>query len=94
MNGLFRIRHVDWHWCCGDDRIWSIVGKQLYCQSQSDGNFQPLVELCCWDCIVGYILLSCLASAVSWVIDFIEDDYMYIIGILVVLFGIRIWAKR
>jgi hypothetical protein len=43
---------------------------------------------------VGYILLSCLASAVSWVIDFIEDDYMYIIGILVVLFGIRIWAKR
>jgi hypothetical protein len=43
---------------------------------------------------VGYILLSCLTSAVSWVIDFIEDDYMYIIGILVVLFGIRIWAKR
>ena len=44
--------------------------------------------------VVGYILLSCLASAVGWVIDFIEDDYMYIIGILVVLFGIRIWAKR
>lgn len=44
--------------------------------------------------VVGYILLSCLASAVGWVIDFIEDDYMYIIGILIILFGIRAWAKR
>jgi hypothetical protein len=44
--------------------------------------------------VVGYILLSCLASAVGWVIDFVEDDYMYIIGILVILFGIRTWAKR
>ena len=43
---------------------------------------------------VGYILLSCLASAVGLVIDFVEDDYIYIIGIVVILFGIRVLEKR
>ena len=58
------------------------------------GIFSLWLSCVAGSAFVGYILLSCLASAVSWVIDFIEDDYMYIIGILVVLFGIRIWAKR
>lgn len=44
--------------------------------------------------LVGYILVSIFFGAVSWVVELIEDYYVYIIGAVVVIYGIKAMGKK